>query len=169
MSKRQSLSMRDRRGRLIGAWILTGLAMCGVATAGDHDLSDALRAETVLTRIAHPAVSAGWGIDDVRAVLGVPTRVVERPGERWLVYTQHDQQVTFEVSATRVTAVQVTRRTRSVAAFTDVRLALTHLLGLPSSSGRHESRWELNDVDVRVAGWRGEYSMEIRRSSGLPE
>jgi hypothetical protein len=67
-----------------------------------------------------------------------------------------------------VTAVQLTRRTRAAAAFTDLRLAMTQLLGRPSSSGRHAAMWELADVDVRVGGWRGEYDIEIRKSGSPP-
>lgn len=168
MSRLAWPSARWRRGRHVGVWTLAALAICSAATARDHGPDGGALPETVVASIAHHAVSAGWQVDKVTALLGMPTRVVECPGRRWLVYTQHDRQLTFEVRGTRVTAVQVTRRTRSAAAFTDVRLTLTALLGRPLSSGRHDATWELPDVDVRVGGWKGEYDIEIRQSGRAP-
>lgn len=168
MSRLVWLSARCRRGRPIGASILAALAICSTATARDLGPFGGALPETIVASIAHPAVSAGWHIDEVTALLGMPTRVIECPAGRWLDYTQHDRQLTFEVRGARVTAVQVTRRTRSAAAFADLRLTLTQLLGRPSSVSRHAASWELADVHVRVGGWRGEYDLEIRRSGSPP-
>lgn len=119
-----------------------------------------------VARVLLPAVAEQWSLDLLLLVLGHPLLVTSDggdPGTRWLVHARHDRRLVIEVTGHDVTAALLTVRTTAADARDAAFVSLSGLLGPPRRSGAHEARWSHDGVEVRLAGWRGEFNVEVRR------
>jgi hypothetical protein len=113
-----------------------------------------------------PAASRKWSPGLLLFVLGhaLPSRFGAPDGRtRWLVHSQHDRRLVVEVAGREVAAALLTVRTTAADAHDIAMASLSALLGPPRRSGPHDARWSSEGVEVRLAGWRGEFNIEVRR------
>lgn len=131
--------------------------------------AEATESPATVVRVLLPAMSRKWPLELLFLILGHPTLVAgdsAEPRARWLVHSRHDRRLVVEVAANEVTAALLTVRTMAGDAYGAALTSMSDLLGPPRRAGPHDAWWSGQGVDVRLAGWRGEFNLEVRRRRG---